>query len=47
MAGLSNFEVNIWSNVAADVLLNQTSIPKSFERIKIRNLETLDAYKPF
>jgi two-component system alkaline phosphatase synthesis response regulator PhoP len=39
MLSLSNFEVNIWTNVPREVLLISTSIPKSFEKINVRNIE--------
>ena len=35
MISLSNFEVNLWTNVAPDVLFNSSNSPKSFEKIKI------------
>jgi len=46
MLTLSNFEVNIWTNVAPNVLLDET-VPESFKKIKIKNIDTLDLYKPF
>ena len=47
MISLSNFEVNLWTNVAPDVLFNSSNSPKSFEKIKIKNIETLDSYTTF
>ena len=47
MISLADFEVNLWTNVAPDVILNSTITPKSFEKIKIKNIETLDSYTPF
>jgi len=47
MMSLSDFEVNLWTNVAPEVLLNSSSTPKSFEKINVRNIETLDSYKLF
>jgi len=47
MLSLSNFEVNIWTNVPREVLLNSTSIPKSFEKINVRNIETLSSFELF
>lgn len=46
MYSLSNFEVNLWTNVAPNTLLNGT-VPESFKKIKIKNINTLDLYKPF
>ena len=43
---LSNFEVNLWTNVEPSMLFN-TKIPQSFQNITIKNIETLDSYLPF
>ena len=46
MESLSNFEVNLWTNVAPNVLLKETT-PDSFKKINIKNIDTLDSYKSF
>ncbi len=39
--------MNLWTNVAPEALLNFSSTPKSFEKINVRNIETLSSYKLF
>ena len=47
MLSLSKFEVNIWTNVPREVLLDSSITPKSFDRINVRNVETLNSFEPF
>jgi len=47
MLSLSKFDVNIWTNVPREVLLDSSITPKSFDRINVRNVQTLSSYEPF
>ncbi len=47
MLSLSKFDVNIWTNVPREVLLDSSITPKSFDRINVRNVETLSSFEPF
>ncbi len=46
MLTLSNFEVNLWTNVAPNIILNET-VPESFKKINIKNINSLNQYKSF
>ena len=37
MLSLSDYEVNIWTNVPREVLLDSSITPKSFDKINVRN----------
>jgi mannosyltransferase OCH1-like enzyme len=41
MLTLSNFEVNLWTNVAPNIILNET-VPESFKKINIKNINSLN-----
>ena len=47
MLSLSDYEVNIWTNVPREVLLDSSITPKSFDKINVRNIETLNSFKTF
>ncbi len=46
MENLSNFEINLWTNVQPSVLFDAKT-PESFKRIIFKNIKTLDSYKKF